>query len=327
MRNKYNFLSYAFFLSFFFFTGTARLFAYSEGVLLFTQNKFKEAIPLLEAEVAAGKAGADVYNYLGLAYAQTGEHKKAVEVFENAMKSPSTNKTIIQYNMGNSYFALKDYNNAAKCFTFSIEQDKKFSRAFLNRANSYLHLKRYIEAISDYTNFLKLDPKNPQRVKIIKLIGLLKEEQRRLDAEAAAQRQLTEEYSENPDFYEHGDWDELVEDNPDFYNVDEELSEIYYDENFGSPDSISDSQGEKLSDSQKKMLVEDAVILEEGRLAEEERQRKLEETRREEKRLLELRESEERFQKYDTQNAPEPVPEPEVKTETEPELIPELVTE
>lgn len=302
--------------------GTLPLFAFSEGELLFTQNKFKEAIPLLEAEVSTGRANGDVYNYLGLAYFQIGDFKKSIEVFDAALKNPVTNKIIIQYNRGNTFYAMKDYSKAANCFSFSIEQDKKFAPAYLNRANSYLKMKRYLEAIGDYTNFLKLDPKNPQRAKIIKLIGLLKEELKRLVQEAALQRKLTEEYSENPEFYEVMEGSELFYDNPDFYNPDEELSEIYFDENFGPPVMVTDPNGEKLSDSQKKMLMEDSVILEEGRVAEEERQRKLEEIRREEKRLQELKESEERFQKYDPQTAPVPAEVP-----PEPDIVPELVTD
>lgn len=312
----------------------SNIYAISEGGMLFTHNKAREAIPLLEAEIAGGNASGDTYNYLGLSYFQIGEYKKSIEAFDNALKSPSTNKVTILYNKGNSYYALRDYSNAAKCFTSCIEIDRTFAKAFLNRANSYLQLKRYIESISDYTNFLKLDPKNPQRVKIIKLIGLLKEEQKRLDAEAAAQRQLTEEYSENPDFYVSGDGDELFEDNPDFYNHKEDQSEFYHDEYFGA-DKKRDSDEETLSPAQKKMLSEDKVILERRRLEEEERQRQLrqaeeeraeeerlaEEIKREEKRLADLREAEELFKKIETIQTQEaaketkPLPEPTIEPE------------
>ena len=248
--------------------------AISEGELLFTQNKTREALPLLEADIAAGRASGDAYNYLGLAYFQLGEYKKSVEAFDNALKSPLTNKAVIYYNKGNSHYALKDYAAASKSFTLAIEADKKNSKAFLNRANTYLQMKRYIEAISDYTNFLKLDPKNPQRTKIIKLIGLLKEEQKRLDAEAAAQKKLTEEYSENPDFYENMALDELFYDDPYFYSATGDDSEPYRDEYFGA-DKKSGREEEALSAEQQKMLMEDAAILEEGRIAEEARKERL----------------------------------------------------
>lgn len=248
--------------------------AISEGELLFTQNKTREALPLLEADIAAGRASGDAYNYLGLAYFQLGEYTKSVEAFDNALKSPLTNKAVIQYNKGNSHYALKDYAAASKCFTLAIEADKKNSKAFLNRANTYLQMKRYIEAISDYTNFLKLDPKNPQRTKIIKLIGLLKEEQKRLDAEAAAQKKLTEEYSDNPDFYENLALDELFYDEPYFYSGNGDDSELYKDEYFGA-DKKSGMEVEALSPEQQKMVLEDEAILEEGRIAEEARKERL----------------------------------------------------
>lgn len=312
------------------------VYAISEGGMLFTHNKAREAIPLLEAEIAGGNASGDTYNYLGLSYFQIGEYKKSIEAFDNALKSPSVNKLTIIYNKGNSYYALKDYSNAAKCFTSCIEIDRTFAKAFLNRANSYLQLKRYIEAISDYTNFLKLDPKNPQRVKIIKLIGLLKEEQKRLDAEAAAQRQLTEEYSDNPDFYDNRDLEELFEDDGDFYNHNEDKSELYKDE-FSGADKKSDKSEEGLSAAQKKMLKEDKVILDKGQKEEEERQRQLreaeqllaeqereeEERKREEKRLKDLREAEELFKKIETIQTQEIKKEVEKKEEAkiEPEPI------
>ena len=333
MKIKNKILGFCLFLGLF---ECRQAFAISEGGMLFTKNKSREAIPLLEAEIAGGNASGDTFNYLGLSYFQIGEYKKSIEAFDNALKSPSVNKVVINYNKGNSYYALKEYSNAAKCFTNAIELDRTFAKAFLNRANSYLQLKRYIEAISDYTNFLKLEPKNPQRVKIIKLIGLLKEEQKRLDAEAAAQRQLTEEYSDNPDFYDNSDLEELFEDNEDFYNHTRDDSELYKDEYFGA-DKKSDDSEESLSAAQKKMLKEDKVILDKGQKEEEERQKQLreaeellaeekraeEERKREEKRLKELREAEELFKKIETIQTQEIIKEIEKKEETkiEPEPI------
>ena len=125
------------------------LFAETEGEKLFKSNKPAEAILFLEDEINNGTASSAAYNYLGLAYYQTGDYLNSVDAFARGLKVPATNKKILSYNQGNAYFALGDYENAAKSFSLTLSADPKYSQALLNRGNSYLMAQKYTETIAD----------------------------------------------------------------------------------------------------------------------------------------------------------------------------------
>ncbi|HAH63562.1 MAG TPA: hypothetical protein DCL73_15865, partial [Treponema sp.] len=59
--------------------------AETEGERLFKNNRPADAAPLLEADIASGTASSDAYNYLGLAYYQTGQFVKSVAAFEKGL--------------------------------------------------------------------------------------------------------------------------------------------------------------------------------------------------------------------------------------------------
>ena len=113
-----------------------------------------------------------------------------MEAFAKGLKVPSTNKKILSFNQGNSYYAMGDYENAAKSFTLALSADPKFTRALLNRANSYLMAQKYSETINDYERFIVMEPNDVQRPKIEELLALLKRELVRQEEEA---RMLAEE--------------------------------------------------------------------------------------------------------------------------------------
>lgn len=173
-------------------------FAESEGEKLFKQNKPEAAIPVLEEEIAAESASAQAYNFLGLAYYQLGEYEKSVEVFAAGMKVSGTNKKVLSYNQGNSYYLLQNYELAAKSYGLALSADPNFSDAVLNRANSYLMLKNFIDAKADYVKYLELEPENEQKESINMLIAMLSTEIERQEeelriAQAEAERLAEEE--------------------------------------------------------------------------------------------------------------------------------------
>ncbi len=179
------------------------LYAESEGEKLFKSNHPKEAIVQLEKEITSKKASADAYNYLGLAYFQIGEYKKSTEAFAKGLKVSGTNKKILSFNQGNSYYAMQDYQSAAQCYSLTISADPFYTQALLNRANAYLMLKSYDNCIEDYEKYLQLEPNDPQRPQIEEILRLLRKEKIRLAEEekkAAEEKARLEE--ENRKFQE-----------------------------------------------------------------------------------------------------------------------------
>ena len=183
-----------------FFILISTLYAESEGVKLFKANYPKDAIPLLEQEIAEGNASAEIYNYLGLSYYQMEEYEKSVKVFEKGLQTPSSSTKILAFNQGNSYYALADYEKAANSYSVAIAQDPEFSSAILNRANALLMAGQLTNSLEDYELYLTKVPENEQKEQISSLIEALKEEiarreeeRLRLLAEQAAMWELVDD--------------------------------------------------------------------------------------------------------------------------------------
>ena len=148
----------------------------SAGEKAFKSNKPAEAIALLESEIAAGTVSSESYNYLGLAYFQTGDFDRSIDAFERGMKDGRAGKKLLYFNEGNVFFAKGDYSKAENCFSFVQAASPDYFPALLNRANARLNLKKYQEASEDYKSFLLRNPENPQKEAIEKLLGYLDEE-------------------------------------------------------------------------------------------------------------------------------------------------------
>lgn len=183
MNRKYNAI-YSILLCFFIFLPLTPLCAESEGEKLFKSNRPAEALLFLEDDIKSGSASSAAYNYLGLAYYQTGDYQNSVDAFARGLKVPSTNKKVLAFNQGNSYYAMGDYENAAKSYSLALSADPKYTQALLNRANSYLMAQKYGETITDYEKFIVMEPNDAQRPKIEELLSLLKQEVARQEEEA-----------------------------------------------------------------------------------------------------------------------------------------------
>lgn len=148
----------------------------SPGIKSFVQNDPASAIPLLEKELQSEPSSLDVYNYLGLAYSQTGNYSKAAEVFGKGISVPGTKKKVLYYNLANACYKLEDYQKAVDSYSMSIVADSSFAEPYLNRANAYLKMNDIDKCISDYVRYLELKPDDPQEPKIRRLLVLLNEE-------------------------------------------------------------------------------------------------------------------------------------------------------
>lgn len=147
--------------------------SYADAVELFRTNRPLEAIPLFQECLSKGSAYPDIYNYLGLAYYQTGQMQKSFETYQIGLLMPDTDKRILYYNAGNVAFALGYYDRADELYTYALSKDAYFAAATLNRANARMKSLLYEWAVDDYKTYLELAPETEQRENIEKLIALL----------------------------------------------------------------------------------------------------------------------------------------------------------
>lgn len=165
-------------------------FAETEGEKLFRTNKPDQACIQLEKEILDGSASLEAYNYLGLAYMQTGNFTRAVETFEKGMKVTGTDKKILSFNEGNAYYALGNFDQAIRCYALTLHVDPDFTKALLNKANANLMAQKYDDCIEDYELFLVKEPNDPQRPQIEEILALLrKHKQEMAEAEQRAREE------------------------------------------------------------------------------------------------------------------------------------------
>lgn len=171
----------------------------TEGMELFEKNKPADAIAFLEADIAGGNAIPEEYNYLGLAYYQIGNYEKSAAAFMRGTSASGTNKKLLYFNLGNSYFALQKWQEALDSYSMAVVADQTYSAPLLNKANVEIKMDKLAEAAADYKRFLLLRPEDEQRPKIEKIIFLIENElaaraeRERLAAEEAARIKAEEE--------------------------------------------------------------------------------------------------------------------------------------
>lgn len=178
VRNKKSFIIYVFLFVF----GLGSVFAQnsekplSQGEKLFKENKPKEAVQVLENELLNGVISANTYNFLGLAYYQLENYAKSVDAFKRGIENQPTNLKILSFNLGNTYYAMKDYKSAISCYSTSLKEDPQFYDALLNRANALLMGDQLGNAKGDYEDYLVKCPESSQKNQIERLIKALEEE-------------------------------------------------------------------------------------------------------------------------------------------------------
>lgn len=160
--------------------------AFSQGEALFMADKPAEASPFLENAIREDPANVTAYLYLGAAYQQLKRWDQSIDVLKAALPRAGARAALVSYNIANAYFAKGAASFAEQYYTRAIEADGSFASAFLNRANARVKTGALADAVSDYSNYLVLEPASPKRPEIERLVKLIGEEFAAADREKAA---------------------------------------------------------------------------------------------------------------------------------------------
>jgi len=170
---------------------------FAKGEELLMKNQPAQAENFLIRAISDDPANPVAYIYLGLVYEQIGKTEDAISIYRRILPSAGNFSANVANNLGNVYFQKGNIDTAEQYYTQAIGFDSSYSNAYLGRANSRIKIGNLKNAISDYEQYLKLDPYSSQRGKIEQLINLIKTEaaaaeMKRLMAEEEARR-LAEE--------------------------------------------------------------------------------------------------------------------------------------
>ena len=164
---------------------------YARGEDLFMQNKPAEAIVFLENSIAENSGDVMAFLYLGIAYEQTGRIDEAIAVYRRVLGNAGDLTAHVANNLGNAYFKKGAAEEAEVMYTQALAADRVYAPAYLGRANARVKKGSPLDAVSDYEQYLLLEPRAPQRANIERLVAFIKAEsveaeRRRLVAEEAA---------------------------------------------------------------------------------------------------------------------------------------------
>lgn len=138
------------------------LFAQTErekGIKLFKQGKNKEAVAVLEraSEHKETETDADVWHYLGLAYINENDLKKAVKALEKAVNFNAQN-SLYRTNLAYAYFLSYKLSRARDESTKAIGLDLRNAEAYYTRGSVSNLETKYDEAISDAEKAININP-------------------------------------------------------------------------------------------------------------------------------------------------------------------------
>ena len=226
----------------------------SRGESLFKENNAKDAVQVLEYEIMNGQISENSYNFLGLGYYQLGQYDKSLDAFRRGIKAQPENIKILSYNMGNTFYAIKDYTSAISSYSDALKAEPLFYDALLNRANALLMAGQLVSAKDDYVDFVANCPDNPQRERIELLIQALEEEIARREEEA---RLLAEQNKAQWEEYD-GKLNERKNEayDPDWEQVERDLADGKKENDDPEWEQINRENPEKITDNSKREQVE-----------------------------------------------------------------------
>jgi len=149
---------------------------FSKGEQFFMQNQPAQALPFLESAIVEEPTNVTSWLYLGIVHEQLNRYDEAIAVYRRILPSAGSLSANVANNLGNVYYQRGNNEEAERYYTQAIGFDSVFSYAYLGRANTRIKTGNLQNAISDYEQYLTLEPRSSQRANIERLISLIRSE-------------------------------------------------------------------------------------------------------------------------------------------------------
>jgi len=126
------------------------------GVALFAGIIF---IKIKNQKLALIYTGIILFFLVLQSYSQVPVWKNEFSIWNNSIENTVNPSSPSYLGRGEEYIKVTKYNEAIDDFTNAIKLNPKESRAYYNRGNAFLDMKNYDKAIKDFTTALNLDNK------------------------------------------------------------------------------------------------------------------------------------------------------------------------
>jgi len=166
---------------------------FSRGEDLFMRNQPEQALDFLIRAMAEDPSNPMTYVYLGLVYEQLHRIDEAIAIYRRVLPTAGVLSANVANNLGNIYLKRRNTDMAEQYFTQALSFNSVFSSAYLGRANSRIEAGNLRNAITDYEQYISLEPRSPQIEQIQQMINVIQtefanEEMRKILAEEEARR-------------------------------------------------------------------------------------------------------------------------------------------
>ena len=164
---------------------------FARGEELFMRNNPAEASVYLESAVSENPQHIKAFLYLGIAYEQTDRTDEAITVYRQVLDRAGELTANVANNLGNAFFKKGSISDAESLYTQALGANRNYAPAYLGRANARIQRGALQEAVTDYEQYLQMEPRSPQRGTIERLVAYIKAEafeaeRKRLVAEEVA---------------------------------------------------------------------------------------------------------------------------------------------
>ncbi|MCL2230783.1 MAG: tetratricopeptide repeat protein [Treponema sp.] len=147
---------------------------FTRGEELFMLNDPAQALPFLERALGEHPSNVITYIYLGIVYEQLNRPDEAIAVYRRVLPMAGNQSAAVANNLGNVYFSRGNNDLAEQFYTQAISINSVYPNAYLGRANTRIRAGHLLNAVTDYEQYLVLEPRAAQRENIERLIGLIR---------------------------------------------------------------------------------------------------------------------------------------------------------
>lgn len=155
--------------------------ALAQGKKFLLNNQPDKAVPLFYKAASEGQNDPKINLYLGVCYISLGKYAEAEQQLLAGKSKDTAGTYLYYYNLGNVYFLQSRFTEAEEAYTTALAARRAYPPAVLNRANTYIKLEQYPQALEDYKFYLNLEPAASQRQAILRMVSLLESEQREVE--------------------------------------------------------------------------------------------------------------------------------------------------
>lgn len=130
---------------------------YSQGVALYGQQKYDDAIDQFSKSINLNSVFANTYIYRGLCYYNKNRFQQAITDYSKAISLDPVNN-LAYFDRGLAYYSIQSYDEAIADFTKLVNMNPSYNGVYNSRANAYYAKQQYQLAITDYTMAISQNP-------------------------------------------------------------------------------------------------------------------------------------------------------------------------